>query len=109
MDKTLKMPEATTKKLPQLPETLLKKRKLNAQRRARLAKSALEAKRKNTLKRRDIFKRAEKYLKEYMKSERNEIRLRRQAKQHGNFYVPPEPKLVAGLMRFVSVDLLLLL
>lgn len=40
-----------------------------------------------------IFKRAEKYVKEYRQKERDLIRLKRQAKQHGNFYVPPEPKL----------------
>lgn len=40
-----------------------------------------------------IFKRAEEYVKEYRKSEREVIRLKRQARQHGNFYVPSESKL----------------
>jgi 60S ribosomal protein uL30 len=44
-------------------------------------------------KRREIFRRAEKYVKEYRKVERDEIRLKREAKRHGNFYVPDEPKL----------------
>ncbi|CAG8617556.1 15399_t:CDS:2, partial [Racocetra fulgida] len=43
--------------------------------------------------RRIIFKRAEKYVKEYRAAERQEIRLRRQAKACGNFYVPAQPKL----------------
>jgi len=40
-----------------------------------------------------IFKRAEQYVKEYREKERDIIRLKRQAKQHGNYYVPAEPKL----------------
>ncbi|KAI9321895.1 ribosomal protein L30, ferredoxin-like fold domain-containing protein [Dichotomocladium elegans] len=45
-------------------------------------------------KRRDIFKRAAKYHKEYLATERKEIALRRQAKSNGNYYVPAQPKLV---------------
>lgn len=44
-------------------------------------------------KRRLIFKRAEQYVKEYRKREHDEIRLKREAKKYGNFYVPDEPKL----------------
>ena len=44
-------------------------------------------------KRKEIFKRAEQYVKEYRQQERDEIRLHRMAKKHGNFYVPAEPKL----------------
>merc|ERR1712198_19090 len=40
-----------------------------------------------------MFKRAEKYVKEYRVMERDQVRLARQAKKHGNFYVPPQPKL----------------
>jgi large subunit ribosomal protein L7e len=43
--------------------------------------------------RKDIFKRAEKYVQEYRSRERDEIRLRREAKAAGNFYVPAESKL----------------
>ncbi|RUS25063.1 hypothetical protein BC938DRAFT_472680 [Jimgerdemannia flammicorona] len=45
-------------------------------------------------KRRVIFKRADQYVREYRAKERDEIRLRRQAKSAGNFYVPAQPKLV---------------
>ena len=41
-----------------------------------------------------IFKRAEKYVKEYRDQEREEIRLSRLSKQKDSFYVPAEPKLV---------------
>ncbi len=41
-----------------------------------------------------IFKRAEKYVKEYRDAEREKIRLARLSKQDGSYYVPAEPKLV---------------
>lgn len=44
-------------------------------------------------KRKDIFRRAEAYVKEYRLKERDEIRLARQAKSRGNYYVPGDAKL----------------
>lgn len=44
-------------------------------------------------KRKDIFKRAERYVREYNMKEREEIRMRRQARRKGNFYIPDEAKL----------------
>ena len=41
---------------------------------------------------------AEKYIKEYRAKERDDIRMARQARKNGNFYVPDEPKL-AFVMR----------
>lgn len=41
-----------------------------------------------------IFKRAEKYVKEYRDQEREKIRLARLAKQDGSFHIPAEDKLV---------------
>merc|ERR1711976_609279 len=81
------------KKVPAVPETLLKKRKQNAEFRAKHAKALLLQKKSNREKRKVMFKRAEKYVKEYRVMERDQIRLARQAKKHNNFYVPPEPKL----------------
>lgn len=49
-------------------------------------------------KRKIIFRRAEKYIKEYRAKERDDIRMARQARKNGNFYVPDEPKL-AFVMR----------
>lgn len=40
-----------------------------------------------------IFKRAERYVKEYRQKERDEIRLKRQAKNRGNYYIPGEARL----------------
>lgn len=77
-----------------VPETLLKKRK--SQEKQREERSAeLDKKRKAQKEKRGvIFKRAEKYVKEYRDAEREKIRLARLAKQDGAYYVPAEPKLV---------------
>ncbi|XMA12235.1 hypothetical protein WAI453_005026 [Rhynchosporium graminicola] len=77
-----------------VPETLLKKRK--SQEKAREERTAdLEKKKKAQKEKRGvIFKRAEKYVKEYRDAEREKIRLSRQAKQDGTFYIPAEDKLV---------------
>ncbi|PVH85508.1 60S ribosomal protein L7 [Cadophora sp. DSE1049] len=77
-----------------VPETLLKKRK--SQEKAREERTAeLEKKKKAQKEKRGvIFKRAEKYVKEYRDQEREKIRLQRLAKQEGTFYIPAEDKLV---------------
>merc|ERR1712086_289582 len=54
--------------------------------------------------RKEQFKRAEKYVKEYRDTERATIRMKRQAKNNGNFYIEPEDKVilvvrVRGIMR----------
>merc|ERR1719495_2405287 len=81
------------KKVPQVPETLLKKRKQSEKARAHRVKASLLAKKDRKTKRQLAFKRAEKYVKEYRVMERDQIRLRWEAKKHGNFYLEPEPKL----------------
>jgi len=77
-----------------VPETLLKKRK--SQEKAREAKLAEIEKRKayNKEKRQTIFKRAEKYVKEYRDAEREKGRLDRVARENGEAYVPAEAKLI---------------
>jgi len=87
----------------QVPETLLKKRKANEELRARRAKATLLAKKRGQDKRKVIFKRAEKYIKEYRVKERDEIRLARQARKHDNFYVPAQPK-VAFVIRTRGIN-----
>merc|ERR1712034_109860 len=61
--------------------------------RANRAKEAIKLKVARKHKRATIFKRAEKYAKEYRDQERDEIRLKREAKKEGNFYVPADAKL----------------
>merc|ERR1711931_372364 len=74
-----------------------------AENRANRAKLAIKAKVDRRKKRVNIFKRAEKYAKEYQDQERDEIRLQRDAKKEGNYYVPAEPKL-AFVMRIRGIN-----
>jgi len=73
---------------------VLKKRaslaELQAKREQR--KAAEAAKRKES--RKEAFKRAERYVKEYRASENELIRMRRVAKKEGDIFVEPEPKVV---------------
>ncbi|KAH6841176.1 60S ribosomal protein L7 [Chaetomium sp. MPI-CAGE-AT-0009] len=77
-----------------VPETLLKKRKSQEKAREERTAKQNEQKKANKEKRGVIFKRAEKYVKEYRDAEREKIRLNRVAKQDGSFYVPAEAKLI---------------
>lgn len=58
---------------------------------------AAEQKKAKKAARKVIFKRAEKYVKEYREKERSEIRMRRQAKNAGNLYIADAPKLVLAI------------
>merc|ERR1712037_835537 len=64
---------------------------------------AVKSKVARKAKRADIFKRAEKFAKEYQDQERDEIRLRREARKEGNYYVPGDPKL-AFVMRIRGIN-----
>jgi len=90
-------------KLPAVPETILKRRKRQAENRALRAKEAVKSKVARKAKRAEIFKRAEKFAKEYQDQERDEIRLRREARKEGNYYVPGDPKL-AFVMRIRGIN-----
>jgi 60S ribosomal protein uL30 len=90
-------------KLPAVPETILKRRKRQAENRANRAKEAAAAKVARKAKRVEIFKKAEKYAKEYQDEERQEIKLKRDAKKEGDFYVPADPKL-AFVMRIRGIN-----
>ncbi|XP_026385312.1 60S ribosomal protein L7-4-like [Papaver somniferum] len=77
-----------------IPEHVLKKNKRDEQW-ALASKTALVAqKEKNSENRKLIYKRAEQYAKEYSEQERELIRLKREAKLKGGFYVNPEAKLL---------------
>jgi 60S ribosomal protein uL30 len=53
--------------------------------------------------RKEYFKRAETYVREYRRTERDIVRLKRQARKSGNFYVEPEAK-VAILIRIKGIN-----
>jgi len=76
------------------PESVLKKRKTFKAIKERKAKDKTYAEKKNKTTRKTIFKRAEAYVNEYRTKERAEIRMKRQAKNNGNFYIPPEAKVL---------------
>ncbi|OWP00454.1 60S ribosomal protein L [Marssonina coronariae] len=110
-----KVTDASVPTLDQIlvPETLLKKRK--SQEKAREERTAeLEKKKKAAKEKRGvIFKRAEKYVKEYRDQEREKIRLQRLAKQEGNFYIPaeeninkiaPKPRKILQLLRLLQIN-----
>merc|ERR1712071_9452 len=75
-----------------VPETLLKKRRVNEKTREEKLAKAAEAQKKRQAQRKVIFKRADQYVKEYLNKEKEEIRLKREARKTGDFYVPAESK-----------------
>ncbi|XP_077990062.1 large ribosomal subunit protein uL30-like [Glandiceps talaboti] len=81
------------KPLRKVPETLLKRRKQYEALKASRAKARILHKKASADKRKKIYKRAEQYVKEYRRKERDVIRLKRMARKHDNYYVEEQPKL----------------
>jgi len=79
--------------VPLVPETILKRQKNIERVKSARAVAAIKKKKALKEKRHVVYKRAQKYAKEYRAKERDEVRLRRMAKRDGNFYVPAEAKL----------------
>eukprot|EP00892_Ulva_mutabilis_P010131 jgi/Ulvmu1/7490/UM037_0034.1 len=77
-----------------VPESLLKKRQRDEKWAADKAATADAAGKASKAKGDVIFKKAEAYVKEYRAQEADLIRLKREAKKSGGFYVEPEAKLV---------------
>merc|ERR1712121_115197 len=96
-------PTKDAKAQPRVPESILKHRKKVAASKEKHLKAQASERKKRAQKKKVIFKRAEKYVKEYRAKERDEIRLARVAKKAGNFYVPSEPKL-AFVMRIRGIN-----
>jgi 60S ribosomal protein uL30 len=90
-------------RLPSVPENILKKRKVDEATRAARAKQAATKKVEDEKKKVEYFKRAEKYVMEYRAEELDQLRLAREAKKAGDFYVPSEPKL-AFVMRIRGIN-----
>ncbi|TPX30962.1 hypothetical protein SmJEL517_g05600 [Synchytrium microbalum] len=76
-----------------VPESVLKKRKTTERILAERNAATVAKKQANKTKREVIFKRAEQFAKEYRDAEMTEVRMKREAKLAGSFYVPAEPKL----------------
>lgn len=98
-----KSPAPASGKVPTVPESVLKKRQVRlAVKEAQRVRAQVRQKQRR-LKHADIFKRAESYVKEYRQRERDLVRLQRQAKSKGNFYIPAEPKL-AFVIRIKGIN-----
>jgi len=89
--------------LPPVPEAVLKRRKRNEVKAAELQKKIVATKKARLVKRRSIFKKAETYVREYRQQEKELLRLKREAKSIGNYYVPAEPK-VALVIRIRGIN-----
>jgi len=83
----------STTEVPKVPESVLKKRKTLERIRTEHKARVKSQQKKGRAKRHIAFRRAEQYVKEYRSMERQVIRMRRQAKTAGNFFILPEPKL----------------
>jgi len=90
-------------KLPAVPEVLLKRRKKAVDAKKARVQAIVQAKKAKRTKRFDIFRRAENYVKEYRDLEREDIRLKRDAKKEGAVIVPAEAKL-AFVIRIRGVN-----
>jgi large subunit ribosomal protein L7e len=77
-----------------VPESVLKKRKRAEVWALEKADKDATAKKDSKKKRSVIFKRAESYVKEYRQQESDLVRLTREAKLSGGFYVPAESKVM---------------
>ncbi|KAE9584489.1 putative ribosomal protein L7 [Lupinus albus] len=77
-----------------VPESVLKKQKREEEWALAKAKENETAKKKRSQNRKLIFNRAKQYAKEYTEQDKELIRLKREAKLRGGFYVDPEPKLL---------------
>eukprot|EP01133_Synstelium_polycarpum_P016791 gene16791-19969_t len=95
--------EETTKAATPVPETILKKRATTQKKAIDVAKVGRAIRLRNSRVKAIQFKRAEKYVREYRQKEREQIRLRRVAKNTGTFYVPPEAK-VAFVIRIRGIN-----
>ena len=77
-----------------VPESVLKKRRTQDKLAAEAKKKAAEDAKKAADGKKEIFKRAETYVTEYLKEETNKIKCHREAKKTGEIYVEPEAKVV---------------
>ncbi|XP_071515600.1 large ribosomal subunit protein uL30-like [Panulirus ornatus] len=94
---------STFRKLPAVPEVLLKRRKRQIAIKKHKVAAILQAKKAKKAKRFRAFRRAESYIKEYRTKERQEIEIIRAAKKEGSVIVPGEARL-AFVVRIRGVN-----
>jgi len=98
-----KKPVAPKKSPVVVPESALKKRKSVDALKAKQAVARVATLKRRRTQRSKIFHRAESYVREYRNKERSAVRLRRLAKNSGNFFVEPESK-VAFVIRIRGIN-----
>ena len=91
------------KKLPAVPESKLKVAKKLPSARQHALNLRLKKKARAIWRKRETFKRAEKYAAEYIKAEREIVELKRTSKKEGTYYIPAEAKL-AFVMRIRGIN-----
>jgi large subunit ribosomal protein L7e len=84
--------EAIPKK-PPVPESILRKRKYLKRIREQAITNLKKRKKERKIKRGIIYKRAQQYFEEYKRRDKELVTLRRMARNSGNFFREPEPKL----------------
>jgi large subunit ribosomal protein L7e len=85
---------ATPSAPTRIPETLLKKRARDEKWAGEAAQHAASEKKARRASRGVVFRRAEQYVKEYKTAEADLVRMRREARAKGGFFVEPEAKLL---------------
>jgi len=98
------VPRQARREAVPVPESTKKKLATAAKIKAKSSEKAAKAAAARKTNRKVIFKKAQKYAKEYTDAEKNLVRLKRQAKNTGAFFQVPEPKVVVvirvrGIMR----------
>jgi len=87
-------PAAVSALKTKVPESCLKKRKTGEAIKAKRDAAKTVYDKKKRAARKDIFKRAEKYVKEYRDAQRSLVRSKRQAKNNGNYFIEDMPKVL---------------
>ncbi|XP_052183684.1 60S ribosomal protein L7-4-like [Diospyros lotus] len=88
------MAEAQTKEGPFVPESVLKKQKRNEEWALKKKEELAVVKKKNAVNRKLSYNRAKLYAKGYEEQQKELVRLKREARMKGGFYVDPEAKLL---------------
>ncbi|KAH0615952.1 hypothetical protein JD844_026628 [Phrynosoma platyrhinos] len=99
----LKWRRWTPRKIPLVPENLLKKRKAYQAIKATQAKQALEDKRKHQKGKQIKFKRLETFLRDSHRKHRDDVRLRRMEHKPGLRLVPEEGHKLAFVVRIAEI------
>jgi len=86
-----------------VPETVLKKRRKDESWKETRSNAAQNARKRNAEKGKKAFHRAEEYVREFVKQEKDHKRLKREAKGSGKKYVEPEAKVIFAV-RIRGID-----